>query len=127
MFMHDSLCHSDLLIDEVPKIVAEQMSCTVDGEYYRLDPDKEIDLLLFRDNENVDEGPYDLTIVSKTSVIVEVAAYDFEDRMANISERIRNIAVGIKNAMGGDPITVSVTFIPVRQGCWAKVGLGERS
>jgi len=127
MFMHDSLCHSDLLIDEVPKIVAEQMSCTVDGEYYQLDPNNEIDLLLFRDNEQikegVDEGPYDITISSDTSIIVEVAAYDFEDRMANIDERIKNIATRVKELYDRDEreVTVSITFIPIKQGHWARV------
>lgn len=122
MFMHDSLANDDVR-DKVQDIVAEQMSCTVDGEYYELDPREEIDLLIFRDNETVDDGPYDITIVSHTNVIMEVAAYDFADRMSNIGERIARIAESVKELLISehDPeLTVSITFIPVEQGHWTK-------
>lgn len=124
MFLHDSLCHSDLLVDEVPKVVAEQMSCTVDGEYYQLDPREEIDLLLFRDNETVKNGPYDITISSGVSVIMEIAAYDFPDRMSNIGERITRIAERVKELLSSErkpEVTISITFIPIEQGHWTKV------
>lgn len=123
MFMHDSRCHAELLHDEVPKIVAEQMSCEVNGEFYRIDPDEEIDLILIRDNEAVHppEGPYDVSILSNTSVLMEVAAYDFPDRMSNITERITNIAARVKELLISDrdpEISVSITFIPIKQGHW---------
>ena len=55
-------------------------------------------------------------------MIVEVAAYDFEDRMANIAERVQRMAEGIKQLLAPKyEGSVSVTFIPVRQGYWAKV------
>ncbi len=123
MFMHDSLASDDVR-DKVQDIVAEQMSCTVDGEYYQLDPREEIDLLIFRDNETVDDGPYDITIVSRTNVILEVAAYDFPDRMSNIGERITRIAEVVKELLTSelDPeVSVSITFIPIEQGHWTKV------
>lgn len=124
MFLHDSLAHSDLLIDEVPKIVAEQMSCTVNGELYSLDPREEIDLLIFRDNETIDEGPYDITVSSGTNVIMEVAAYNFPDRMRNIGERITRIAERVKELLISEripEINISITFVPIQQGHWTKV------
>lgn len=123
MFMHDSLANDDVR-DRVPEIVAEQMSCEVDGEHCRLDPREEIDLLIFRDNETVNDGPYDITIVSRTDVIMEIAAYDFRDRMSNIGERIALIAERVKELLVSDrdpEITVSITFIPIEQGHWTKV------
>lgn len=123
MFMHDSLANDDVR-DKVPDIVAEQMSCMVDGELYRLDPREEIDLLIFRDNETVDDGPYDITMVSRTDVIMEIAAYDFPDRMRNIGERISRIGERVKELLISEhvpEITVSITFIPIEQGHWTKV------
>lgn len=129
MFMHASLCHAELLHDEVPKIVAEQMSCRLPygpGDFYRIDPDKEIDLILIRDNEAVHppEGPYDVSILSHTSVLMEVAAYDFPDRMSSMPERLTEIATRVKDLLTGerDPeVTVSITFIPIEQGHWIAV------
>lgn len=121
MYMHVSLRNKDLQ-DRVPEIVAEQMSCRVGGKFYRLAV-KEIDLMIFCYNENISYNACDLKIVSQTDIIVEVAAYDFEDRMANIDERIFNIATGVGALYDSEPavVTVSITFIPIKQGHWVKV------
>lgn len=124
MFLPGSLVHSDILIEQVPKIVADQMSCTVEGEYYQLDPREEIDLLIFRDNETELDGAFDITMFSWTNVIMEVAAYDFPDRTRNIGERITRIAEGVKELIANEynpQFSVSITFIPVHQGYWTQV------
>src|SRR5438309_10344821 len=110
-----------LLEDELPEIVAEQMSCTVDGEFYKLDPSDEIDLFVIFYTHDFELGEEGVMLDSKTDILVEVAAYDFPDRMSNITERITNIADGVKKLFGVIDPSVSITFIPVRQGCWVKV------
>lgn len=61
------------------------MSCEVDGKHYALDA-SEIDLTVL-----------DLIAGRAGSdVIIEVAAYDFPSRMADIEQRITNIAAEMK-------------------------------
>lgn len=117
------------LRDELPEIVAEQMSCYVPRradptklDYYKLDPESEIDLFVITCNPRL-PNPMDAVLLrSKTDVIIEIAAYDFEDRMRNIDERIKNIAMSVKKMLEMESHqAVSITFIPVQQRCWASV------
>ncbi len=119
------------LRDKLPEIVAEQMSCYIPSitdpaklEYYRLDPEKEIDLLVILCDSSPLDGPEGdiVQLRSKSDVIIEIAAYDFENRMRHIDERIKNIATRVKEMLElGDQHKVSITFIPVRQRCWVVV------
>lgn len=97
---------------QLAKVVAEQMSCKVDGEFYSLDPNDEVDITVVAN----------IAGQSGATALVEIAAYNFPDRMQNIDERIGNIGLAIKKILSlKDEHRISVTFIPVRQGCWVKV------
>ena len=98
------------------QVVAKQMSCLVydrnseEYEFYELSP-REVDITVYGE-----------IVRSDATIIIEVAAYDFEDRMRNITERIAIIAESIKaflNFVPGEK--VSITFIPVKQDHWASV------
>jgi hypothetical protein len=104
----------DEFIAELQKEVARQMSCWVPAktsknyEYYELNWQSEIDVPVF----DVIQGR------SNSFVILEVAAFPYEDRMRDIKQRIRNIAVRIADLLGLDPEDVSITFIKVDFDCW---------
>lgn len=113
------------LLDEVPGIVAEEMSCWVWGwkwpfiTYQLLNPEN-VDVTIFWDGGGYDES---IDVFSNTQIIVEVAAYNFLDRRRNLNKRIIRIARRIK-AVADNPqdedFTVTITFIPVRNGYWAR-------
>lgn len=123
VFMNDPVEGRDLLFSQLPEIVAEAMSCDVHGEYCRLDPDTEIDLTIFFEAPDVNPEDRGFWMLSQMDVIIEVAAYDFYDRMKNIGERLSSIATQVKQLLEtvNDGVEVSITFIPVRQDCWVKV------
>lgn len=105
-----------LLKITVESVVAWEMSCLVPtpgsaDEFYQLSMDE-----------------IDITVVgsiygnSGASVIMEVAAYDYPDRMNNIKKRITAIATAVKVHLKLEETQyVSITFIPVPVGCWARV------
>lgn len=115
----------EVLLDEVPGIVAEEMSCWVWSwrwpfiKYQRLNT-KNVDVMVFWDDESTMEV---FDVFSNTQIIIEVAAYNFLDRRRNLNKRITRIARRIKvvaDKHQDEDFKVTITFIPVRNGYWAR-------
>ena len=113
------------LLDEVPSIVADAMSCWVWGwkwpfrRHFKLSPE-DIDVMIFWADESTMKT---FDVFSNTQIIVEVAAYDYRDRKANMNQRITQIARRIKevaDSASHDEFAVTITFIPVKPGDWAR-------
>ncbi|HET6863879.1 MAG TPA: hypothetical protein VFH37_01610 [Candidatus Saccharimonadales bacterium] len=80
-------------------------------ELYELDG-MEVDITVFQPFVNCDNA----------CMIIEVAAYDFPDRMRDIGDRIEKIALSIKSGFNLPPSAqVAITFIPIKEGHWAVV------
>ena len=94
------------------EVVARQLSCkNEDGEHLPLDPRTDIDFTIFDELA----GP------ATAKVIIEIAAFAYLDRMRNLSHRLELIAEWVRDDLGLEPGSVSITFIKVEHDCWIKV------
>lgn len=102
---------------ELQRIVAKHMDCFNDeGTWVAHDPDTQIDVLTF---VAIDSG------CSKDAVI-QVSAYDWPNRMENIGERLKNIALEVAELLPAEQGDIVASFLPLPrgnypQGCWVKV------
>lgn len=93
----------EALLDEVPGIVADAMDCWVWSwkwpfrRHLMLSPEN-VDVMIFWDDEST-MSTFD--VFSNTQIIIEVAAYDYRDRKANMNRRIDHIARRIKEVSDG--------------------------
>jgi len=128
-FKEELAVRVDRLWEELPAVVATQMSCLVPDKrnpdqlvQYDLDPNGEIDLFLFWCDEPHQARRTDIQLRSKSYAILEVGAYPFEDRMKNIGERMGAIAHAVKLLLGlSEDQKVSHTFVAVKDGLWGSV------
>lgn len=101
----------------VKAVVADQMSCRV-GFRRQVTAEDQVDVHLFRD------GARGYFLSSDGSdLIVEISAYAYFDRIWSIRRRLSVIEEGINDALATDglyPLRISITFIPVKKGCWYK-------
>ena len=94
------------------EVVARQLSCKdEDGEHLPLDPKTNIDFTVFDELA----GP------ATVKVIIEIAGYAYLDRMRNLNNRLELIAEWVRDDLGLEPGSVSITFIKVEHDCWIKV------
>lgn len=107
-------------MDEVTLSVARRLECLdYDGSPVMLAPD-EIDVFL----EPYDEGDVRLGSV----FVIEITAYDYPDRMANIQERLGAIGADLSREswLGHYPLpagmkAISLSYVPLPDGCWTAV------
>lgn len=103
--------------DRLAHSVAHNLSCEVfDPEkgkhvFHEIDPVKEVDLteLSFAAGRGAD-------------VRLEVAAFDYPDRMETLSDRMAVIGNEVKKFLGlPSDSALTWTFIPIQEGHWGKV------
>jgi hypothetical protein len=113
MFVRKSMhLHRDFWRD-MRTLVAVQMAC----EECSVTP-AEIDLLVVRTESPSATGlKLPVVLCSGSDILIEVSGYAYPSRMSNRDTRIKNIAEGVKQMLG-DRYKVSITFLPVQDGCW---------
>ena len=97
----------------VRRTVAEQMSC----EECEVTPGQ-IDLMIFPCvDTNTMHASRGVGIYSDAVALIEVAGYAYASRMANMPKRLELIVTELKKVLG-ERRKVSITFLPVQEGCW---------
>lgn len=106
-----SVIQKEELKAAVRYITAAEMTCKKpDGEVMIIEPEMVDVTIVEVPQENLDWGD--------TGALLEVGAFDFEDRMRNIDERMKAIAIETRRVLPIGDKHVSWTFDPQPLNCW---------